>query len=60
MPAGRPTKYKPEFVEQARKLAQLGATDIEVADFMGVDGRTITRWKSEHEEFCLALKARHR
>ena len=33
MAGGRPTKFKPEFVEQARKLAQLGATDREVADF---------------------------
>lgn len=30
---GRPTLFRPEYVEQARKLALLGATDREVADF---------------------------
>jgi len=56
MPAGRPSKFKPEFVEQARKLAALGATDREVAEFFDVDERTLYRWKHEHEAFCQALK----
>lgn len=53
---GRPTKFKPEFVAQAVKLAALGATDREVADFFEVDERTLYRWKHEHEAFCQALK----
>lgn len=53
----RPSKYKPEFVAQAEKLCRLGATDIEVADFLEVDVRTLYRWKGEHEAFCQALKA---
>ncbi|MCZ4089344.1 helix-turn-helix domain-containing protein [Sinorhizobium psoraleae] len=57
MPAGRPTAYKPEFAEQASKLCALGATDFELADFFGVDTRTIYRWKNTHEEFCHALIA---
>lgn len=57
MPAGRPTDYKPAFVEQAKKLCALGATDYELADFFGVDTRTIYRWKNLHEEFCQALIA---
>lgn len=52
----RPSKYKPEFIEQAAKLCALGATDIEIADFFGVDARTLYRWKGEHEEFCQSLK----
>lgn len=55
--AGRPTKYKPEYVEQARKLCLLGATDQEIADFFSVEVRTIHRWKAEHDEFCHSLKA---
>lgn len=55
--SGRPTSYKNEFAEQARKLCALGATDIEVADFFGVDVRTVYRWKHEHDEFCQSLKA---
>lgn len=54
---GRPSDYKPEFVNEAQKLAKLGATDIEVADFFEVDVRTIYRWKNTQPEFCQALKA---
>jgi hypothetical protein len=57
MAAGRPSKFKPEFVAQAEKLAKLGATDIEIADFFEVDARTLYRWKGENEQFCQALKA---
>jgi hypothetical protein len=56
-PGGRPTKYKPEYCAQAEKLCKLGATDIEIADFLEVDVRTLYRWKGEHDEFCHALKA---
>lgn len=53
----RPSKFKPEFVSQAEKLAKLGATDIEIADFFEVEARTLYRWKAENESFCQALKA---
>lgn len=53
--AGRPSQYKPEFAEQAKKLCQLGATDMELADFFGVDVRTIYRWRNNHEEFCQSV-----
>lgn len=53
---GRPTKYKPEYVEQARKLAKLGATDFEVAQFFNVSVKTVDKWKIEHPKFVGALK----
>lgn len=53
----RPTEYREAYAEGARKLAKLGATDAEVADFYEVDVRTIYRWKNAHEEFRQALKA---
>jgi hypothetical protein len=53
----RPSKFKEEFILQARKLCKLGATDIEVADFFRVDVRTLYRWKGEQPKFCQALKA---
>jgi hypothetical protein len=56
MAGGRPSKFKPEFVEQARKLAELGATDREVAEFFEVEERTVHRWKHENEQFCQSLK----
>jgi hypothetical protein len=53
----RPSKFKPEFTKQAAKLCTLGATDIELADFFGVDVRTLHRWKGDYPEFCHSLKA---
>lgn len=53
----RPTKYNPDtHPEQAGKLCALGATDDEIADFFGVNRATIYRWKSQHAEFCDAIK----
>jgi hypothetical protein len=54
---GRPSKFQPSFVDQARKLCELGATDEEVASFFDVSARTIYRWQAQHEAFCQALKA---
>jgi len=56
MAVGRPTKYKAEYCEQVKKLALLGATDNQVADFLNVDVATINRWKLSHPTFCEALK----
>lgn len=53
---GRPSKYKPEFPAQARKLCALGATNPELADFFGVHLDTIDEWKNRHPEFSDALK----
>jgi len=52
---GRPSSFRDEFVEQAEKLCALGATDFELADFFGVDTRTIYRWKNTFPEFCQAV-----
>jgi hypothetical protein len=54
---GRPSKYKPEFAEQAEKLCDAGATDMELAQHFEVDVVTIYRWRNEHDEFCKAVKA---
>jgi hypothetical protein len=56
MAGGRPSKFKAEFVEQARKLAALGATDRDAAEFFGVNEATLHRWKHTQPEFCEALK----
>ena len=53
---GRPTDYRPEFVEQAREMAEAAATQIEMADFFGVDVSTFRRWTHHHPEFRAALK----
>lgn len=53
----RPSKYKPEFAEQAVKLCRLGATDKELADFFEVAESTINKWKEDYPEFSESLKA---
>ncbi len=55
--SGRPTAFRPEFADQARKLCELGAIDIDLADFFGVSVRAIARWQVEHAEFRDALKS---
>ncbi|MEO7691376.1 MAG: hypothetical protein ABIS51_18985 [Sphingomonas sp.] len=47
--------YKPEFVEQARSMCRLGATDEELAEHFEVCVRTIYRWRNAHEEFAEAV-----
>lgn len=51
----RPTKYKPEYVEQAAKLVRLHACDREIADFFEVSESTINLWKLKHPEFSESL-----
>ena len=54
---GRPSDYQTIYCEQAKKLCELGATDIEIAAFFNVSDRTIYRWQIKYPEFCQALKA---
>lgn len=53
----RPTRYKAEFAEQARKLCLLGATDKDLAEFFEVSEQTINAWKKAHKGFLESLKA---
>lgn len=55
-PVGRPSEYKPEYAEQARKLCLLGATDAEMADFFNVTETTINNWKKDFPEFFESIK----
>jgi cell fate (sporulation/competence/biofilm development) regulator YmcA (YheA/YmcA/DUF963 family) len=52
----RPSRYKAEYAEQARKLCLLGATDKELADFFEVSEQTINAWKSAHATFLESVK----
>lgn len=54
MPRGRPTLFKDEYVEQVEKLALLGLTDEEVAQFFGVATSTVYEWDLKHPEFSEA------
>jgi hypothetical protein len=56
-PVGRPSKFDPEYVEQARKLALLGATDEEMAAFWGVSVPTLHAWRKAHPDFLKSTMA---
>jgi hypothetical protein len=56
MPAGRPSPYKPEFARIAQRLCRNGATDIEVADILGISVRTFYRWCLLHDAFTAAVR----
>ena len=53
----RPTDYRQEYAEQARKLCLLGFTDKQLADFFDVNESTITRWKQKYPEFRTSIKS---
>ncbi|HEX5321485.1 MAG TPA: helix-turn-helix domain-containing protein [Stellaceae bacterium] len=55
--AGRPSAYRQEYADQARKLALLGATNDDLASFFGVSPATIDRWIAAHDELRGALKS---
>lgn len=53
---GRPTKFKEEYCEQAYKLCLLGADDKQLADFFGVEEKTVNNWKIAYPKFLQSLK----
>lgn len=54
--SGRPTKYKPEYASQAKKLCYLGATNADLARFFEVDVTTVDLWIATHAEFSRSVK----
>src|SRR6266568_6493174 len=52
---GRPTLYRPELCEMARRLAMLGPTDAEIADALNIAVITLSRWKQNYSEFRQAI-----
>ena len=54
--AGRPSKLKTEYLEQVKKLAKLGATDKQIADFFNVTEQTVNNWKISNQAFFESLK----
>jgi hypothetical protein len=53
---GRPTLYRPELAELARRLALLGLTNNEMASAMNVEVGAIQQWKVDHPEFRKAIE----
>ena len=57
MGAGRPTKYKEEYVELVYKYCLLGATDKDLSNFFDIEESTLNRWKIDYPEFWESIKA---
>lgn len=55
-PVGRPTLYKPEYNEMARKYCLLGATDKQLADLFEVNEDSIHEWKIVYPKFSESIK----
>jgi hypothetical protein len=53
---GAPPKWKPEFVEEARRMAEAGYTDLQMMEEFDVKRTTFYRWKKDFPEFKDAIK----
>lgn len=56
MPAGRPTKYKPEFCDVVVKVGEEGETLVGMAEACDVSRETINEWMKAHPDFSDAVK----
>lgn len=56
MPAGRPSKYKPEFCERVIACGDEGMTLAEMARELDVSRETVRDWIDIHPEFSCAIK----
>jgi len=52
---GRPSAFKPEYVEQAYNYCLLGAIDSQLAEFFNVAESTLNLWKKKFPEFAAAM-----
>jgi hypothetical protein len=53
---GRPSKYDAKFLDTAARMYSGGATDVEVADELGVSRSTLYNWQQQHPEFLDVAK----
>lgn len=56
MPAGRPTKYKPETVNKITNAIAVGATFTHACNYAGIDLDTMANWRKKYPEFSDAIK----
>jgi hypothetical protein len=53
---GRPTRFEPEMCELAHNYCLLGATNDDLAEFLGVSPATIDRWIADRADFGDAVR----
>jgi len=55
-PVGRPSKYEPEFADDAYKHCLAGATDEDLCQIFDVARSTLCEWKLRYPEFADAIR----
>ncbi len=55
MPAGRPSKYQPEFCDEVVELGREGKSPAQMASHFDVSRQTIDNWAADNPEFLEAL-----
>ena len=53
---GRPTKFREDMIPMVEKLAGLGLTEREIAEFFDICQETLINYKKKHENFLDAIK----
>lgn len=53
---GRPSDYRPEYLDDAREMAEAGYTDQQMMDFFDCSKPTFYRWQKQFPEFRNAIK----
>jgi hypothetical protein len=56
---GQPVKWRNDFMRQVYYLARLGARDVDIAEFFGVNDATVDEWKRENADFREAWTEGH-
>jgi len=54
--AGRPTKYKEEYIHQARVAFAEGFTDVKFCKMLNIGRRTFNDWRRDNEDFKRAVQ----
>lgn len=55
MPAGRPTKYKPEYCALVIEMGKDGKSWAQMASALDVDRATFYHWQEQYPEFLTAF-----
>lgn len=54
---GRPTSFHPDMCDEAHNYCLLGATNDELAEFLGVSPSTIDNWIARRADFGAAVRS---
>lgn len=56
MPAGRPSKYTPDYCAAAIECGKQGMGKLEICAELGIHHTTLEAWQAKHPDFSEAIK----